>query len=813
MSAPQVFNINGVQIFDDDAPLLTLVELLGESSRLVEGERPSLDLKEYYGSNSHIASQIKMYSLTRGAAEWMSTIARVEYTQNIKFFTTYLEFNQSLAEDAPPGAPNRLVTFKESFKKFGLGRKGLGVQAPTGFHMDKRGQMMWRMQILQVASGIEDAQLLQAIEALLDEKPYLETILQTTGINYTEEQYLADQAKTFAFFQKAKGGFQNLIPEAKRRIAKQDGDFDALIINESTYNYLGLVPEKSAENMEHSKESGNEAALLLKKNAMKIGIVDTFIMPPLYVDNNVQVDLLARRDKVGGHTVMYDKRFGNTGYLYDSRHLSYKHYDQRKNSFEIITLDMAIANSGIGSDAWKKYENNTDPATRMGVEILKLRSFATLLAQYEVMDRNAGADYALTYKRYLGNQIIMQYLGSGYRKKLSLLRSAFKNGLTPYTSASPTDKRAGYMEFDSILNELSELFDEMQAVKDNTTYNGLSIGTFYDLVLSFVPQSALDPILRGITKQANVATTAASLKLPNYYAQLVHDYKPTSIHDTKGADFSNFVQDWLEAVPNSKRILHKFVDNHWPIPYAWIAAKVDMEYTTNATICVKKDSKTMSRYKGDQIFTIGQDATQQGIIAHATIYCGVNVHTPKNLLRLESTHVQEYHRGCGSVPYMFDEAVKNIRNYYNPTQDIYGYDNECSIHFLAIPPWEAETLPNPLSVTGNFMDQLKGLQLIRTRIGQHFATAAAYHLIWQWPEASGGVIPAVRRIEKAPLNWVTWQQRQDRFMPDNEGRNGDYSDIQPETGPFEGLTFPDCAKYRTGSMVHVSEIQKTNQIE
>lgn len=894
MSAPVSFLNRQPETMNTEAPLLTLFDIFGDNGRLLNTSKPSYDLAEYYGYNSQISSQIHMYSVTRGALQWMSRLSPTVYTTNIKFFTVLMEFDQSWANDAPPGAPSRMVTFKESARKFGLGRKGLGVQAPTNFHMSARGQLIWRLQLEQVAKGMEDTLLMQTIDAILNADSHLQTVSKTSGINYTEEQFLTDKATAFAFYNKAKGGFQNLIPFAKRLIKLQSGDFNAIITNEETFNYLALVPAKSVENM--ARPESNAAELLAIDGIMRLGMLDAFIFPPLYIDNTVSIDFLRRKEQVGVYNLMYDRNFGVPGYMYDTRHMSIQIYDNKKDTMETIGLETAIKQSGVGNSYWSGLiQTITDRNVATGLSILKEQSIAELLTHYVDIDPEAGTQYRDEYTRYFSEQVLVRYLGADWKKKTSLLSSAFRNGLHPLpttrVSAIPAYQPATLNpELDTVLNELNEVYVSLRS------FSGYKGGaehylTFYDFVLAFVDKSRLDVALKplinalllgtanvtqingdllvgpqqqnqgvGFAKSISSANNdgfvlyganggpipfegrvdeAAALvpKLPRFYHELAVGsiarslfartrmtvnagdvvMNNQSIYNLKGITASSIAYTMVlfNIISNDSITLTNFARSHLPIPYAFMLARENCDYMGSATVCISQNQGTLTRYKGQEEFNIGQDVVEKMLTGHLTTYAGTEIHSPQNLLTLDGTLITEYERGCGTIPYDIEHAMSlgnGIKDYYDPNGNVYGNSNQCSIKFMALAPFEVMNMANPISVTGNFDDQLRGYNLQKTRDEPHYLTAAAYYRLWRWPVESGSKIAALDRLEQSKTNYVMWQGATLYFRPNNTNADGSFEDLVPETGPFAGITHEGCAGYRAGTMIHTSEIVKTRSI-
>lgn len=851
MVAPLSLEFPQPDVHGDDTPLLSVIDLLGENSKLLNTSKPSYDLQEYYCRNAHVSSQITLYSTTRGALLWMNRLAKQQYSNAVKICTTFLEFDQAWANDVAPHAPSRMVTFKESARKFNMGRKGLGVQVQSGWHLSKRGQMIWQFQLIQVAKGMDDSILLQTIEAILNAKPYLETLAETTGINYSQDEYLNDLANMFAFFQKAKGGFQNFIPEAKQRIRRQDGDFDHVILNEQTFNYLSLVPVKSSENMD--RVGDNMSQLLEEGSVMKLGVgVDALIFPPIYIDNNVGVDLLQRRDQCGSHNLMYDKQFGQPGYVYDSRHLAIEIYDNKKNSIERLNLETAVKESGIGDSFWKTQLTKPNPDQQIGLDILKHQTIDDLLIFYKnygsLKGIGAAEEYADQYRIYLAEQLLARHLGVDYKKKLGYLRSAFRNGLLPLATtniAADRPNQNGYKDLNDTLNELNELFIQFTSKMVGDGTSSTNHFTFFELILSIVGSAemaqletiyaaALAPVGTATEKNSYESEISKAMKspllsgVPRFYVEIMAGmkYKTGWKSDTFNGtvfhvdgmqhpptEYTDFISQGLKFIYNDRRTLLSFVGDHLPIPYAWYVTRENAEYAGNAAICIAGGEKTIKRYKGDPIFTIGQDSIQQGMVGHLTCWCGTDVHTPKNLIVFDSVHLHRHVRGNGSIVFEFDRAAKDTHgSYYDPKNGVYGDDGECCVKFLALAPFEIPTLPNPMSVTGNFDDQLRGIQLQKTRSRQDYTTAAAYRKLWKWPVGSAAKISTWDRIEQAPINYVTWLGYTRYFRPNNIDSNGRFDDVQPETGHFAGITHENCASYRCGTIMHSSEIQKTSSI-
>ena len=170
-----------------------------------------------------------------------------------------------------------------------------------------------------------------------------------------------------------------------------------------------------------------------------------------------------------------------------------------------------------------------------------------------------------------------------------------------------------------------------------------------------------------------------------------------------------------------KEKLLRYVDLGMPPPFTFILARPFIEHQMQSLVCMKAGPETGNTYYGHNSVTVGDDAISKMHYVNLTFYSKAIVKESKNVLLLEDVYANGYVGG-------------NDTKMFKTQEQVLGYDaaqpNAPSMFALMISGKEAPTLPNPLSITGEFggildKDGHNSRRFAQTG-GNHYSTAAFY---------------------------------------------------------------------------------------
>jgi hypothetical protein len=167
--------------------------------------------------------------------------------------------------------------------------------------------------------------------------------------------------------------------------------------------------------------------------------------------------------------------------------------------------------------------------------------------------------------------------------------------------------------------------------------------------------------------------------------------------------------------------VEQYVDTGLPLPFTFLLTRPFIEHQMQSLVCMKAGSETGNTYYGHNSVTVGDDAVSKMHYVNLTFYSKAIVKESKNVFLLEDIYANGYVGG-------------NDTKFFKSDREVQGYDaanpTAPSMLALMIGTKESTTLPNPLSITGEFGGVLDkdghNKKRFAERYGMHYSTAAYY---------------------------------------------------------------------------------------
>lgn len=144
-------------------------------------------------------------------------------------------------------------------------------------------------------------------------------------------------------------------------------------------------------------------------------------------------------------------------------------------------------------------------------------------------------------------------------------------------------------------------------------------------------------------------------------------------------------------------------DKNVPIPFEMTLYKLNMRYTTYSIIKIQSGGVAMKIIKGNPVFTMQNDATEQRHYAQFTMTGGPFFEDRKFLYVQHDVMVQSAIGGASTEFYDVEKQRKLREKYYNPYTLTYGQNNE-SLMVGILPIGSSELLPLDVHFSGHNWD-------------------------------------------------------------------------------------------------------------
>lgn len=100
------------------------------------------------------------------------------------------------------GAPSRLVTFQQKETLTKLGKRGIGLEVPVGFHLEERGRMIFNEQLKSLVIAKVEAFKLEFVATLLNTRSDYEVMMSDPTHQISRTDYYKQKVKLVGIINK-----------------------------------------------------------------------------------------------------------------------------------------------------------------------------------------------------------------------------------------------------------------------------------------------------------------------------------------------------------------------------------------------------------------------------------------------------------------------------------------------------------------------------------------------------------------------------------------------------------------------------------
>lgn len=250
--------------------------------------------------------------------------------------------------------------------------------------------------------------------------------------------------------------------------------------------------------------------------------------------------------------------------------------------------------------------------------------------------------------------------------------------------------------------------------------------------------------------------------------------------------------------PLNKHTMQRFVSNNIPLPFRWMVARPSMSYDTYSITFMKAGKETMFTARRPGLFEFADTINTQTTQANYIACYGPIIKNPENIRHVNNVWPAGYNGGTGVNPYDPAFYSQGGRNY----TDIYGNPNGGSIFIILLSCTEADSLPNPIALSGYFAmysEMVDDTTIPENCHGCHYTMAPFYRMLVgfgvkgfdQYRKDSYRSLETRNNVPN-DIMYAGYQQTFNR-------KTNDFTIISEGTGHFgSGMTYIGCHMIRNG---------------
>lgn len=231
-----------------------------------------------------------------------------------------------------------------------------------------------------------------------------------------------------------------------------------------------------------------------------------------------------------------------------------------------------------------------------------------------------------------------------------------------------------------------------------------------------------------------------------------------------------------------------------------------MRYRLYPLIFIAGNGQAAFRVRGNPLFLMGMSAKRAVLYARYAQSMATIVLDAKNIYNFEQAMVFGYNGGSGTDyydPNEYRNRETGRSNYYNPSQNIFGYHNRASIFVTVQPLGTFNYMKQDIDVSGHhwrLTQQGFKYDDIFTEEGPHFPTAARLNQLWNFTNNGMSENALVRSTTFSPVNTHCA-----RGLTVYKGLDGRFN-LSVKSASFWGdkYTKPGVKSYRNGELLSTS---------
>jgi hypothetical protein len=816
---------------DEEEFMVSLNDVLGPPVKPLPTDiRTTYDLMEYYPSrNDYISIEFERETLFKDSAFWIDFIAPIQLTDKKIIRRAYFKFDRAYAAPTAVGAPSRFVTFEERETFATLGRRGIGLEVPVGFHLEPRGLMIFQGQLVSMLNAKMEASKMETIGTLLNQITYYEEMMRDTSTTVSRDWYFQEKVYTFGCLQRWKNALHKLCETVHSRVSKaNNGAVDTIITNEKVQAFLRLVPKENTDYyMTGMLPYDFKQMLDMKESVYKFANWMVCIQRPLNVREKDPLDFLLTRTQISFHHFLYNRMKGGINAPYKSQNLSIQIWDYERRGIVSISLKQALEHCQFDDviKKWvdKTYRSVTDEGLDENGKKAKLKTIEGYVTYQIKKERDEIGIIDYMVSKALENNVSMEFDDTiEYLKSLtdsdvvclfSLDKALESDDSQSFRDTIEKSKKVlfGYSNHQSIipaesyiktLTVMNKYFNLIKVLGKEKEFEHMLFILYY--LFGDEPITEILDVIRealrlsegeGREEQFKNLMNNFSKYFSGNIARVIRGLTvdtveklegwPRGTGEVKEKLKKDSLRDVLKVVLSKlelkKENMNTLIGLDIPLPFAFIIERANVELEMSGMIFLARNSKTCSRWMSRDVFTMGQNDQTQMIHGHLTCYMGTEVHEPRNLYIENNALINRVIRGMGTV-------FHTNPNEYLPLRPYHATSQRCSLHSFLVGYHEVipgpNSIPNPMDIRGTDDLSLDGM-FDDPRKDPHYSTADIYGEIWNFsrhivPEHH--IDPLMKTMTSAmnPVSWIGYTEYYDPMT-------GEYSDIQQQTGELSKL--------------------------
>jgi hypothetical protein len=308
-----------------------------------------------------------------------------------------------------------------------LGKRGIGLEVPVGFHLEERGRMIFTEQLKSLVIAKVESFKLEFIVTLLNTRSEYELMLEDPSNQIARSELFKLRVELVGIINKKANAMYKACDIVRKRVAQVEGGYvDTIVMNEKINAHERLVrPENTDDYLAGHLPYDYKNALDRRDAIMQFEEYIACVQRALNVSEKKPVDLFETKMEIGMHHIIYDKKRNRDG-IFKTDYLTIRVVDNEKNRLAYITVLDCINNCLLGMDTGSVTMNGepTDNSPLTSERTLEQEIGSTADNQPKMGNRSHEDQ-----REYMGHQALLNNVSLNYQTVFNSIDDGTASGM------------------------------------------------------------------------------------------------------------------------------------------------------------------------------------------------------------------------------------------------------------------------------------------------------------------------------------------------------------------------------------------------
>jgi hypothetical protein len=308
----------------------------------------NFDLPDAFKGKSQYLGEIIDQQVLTGDTFYTQVLLPIKRTDHMSETWNRWEFDQHYLDVVPEEGVSRLIESRTEEESRAIVRRGIAMQLEHGFMNTERGRMQYLLNLRQIALAVQETNNFDVLSAILQADNYNMTWQRNHGYynRMRIEQRIELEIDQWACIQKDTFGFEKLNARIDDMLEKYKARADTWVLPPQLENFEKFKPHNTDFYL-----SGKTWSVDSVNTVRMVGRNKVYMMRSYNVSKAEPIDISTRERQIGSFNTMFDRlRDIRKGDEYTSSERIVKRYDENKDDWVALTLDVALDNAHIFND-------------------------------------------------------------------------------------------------------------------------------------------------------------------------------------------------------------------------------------------------------------------------------------------------------------------------------------------------------------------------------------------------------------------------------------------------------------------------------